>query len=166
MQTKADPQAIRKRLGLTQGEFARLLSVTPATVARWEQGVHVPDTYTMNALIRLGQRLGENPRSSPKSPRAVNTATRRKQEALVPTKAAAAWLGVTPYTVNEWARLGRIPSIQYSKSGRRFFRQVDLEAYRAAHQREGFMPTRERHKAAKPFSPGAHLWANSKPEDA
>lgn len=45
-------QALRAKLGLTQPELAKLLSVHWSTVARWEQGVY-PIAPAMATLIRL-----------------------------------------------------------------------------------------------------------------
>src|SRR5215475_346928 len=160
MLTKRDLQAIRHRLGVTQVQFARLLDVKPATVARWERGHHVPSTYTMGALMRLARRLGENPPTIPKTSKATQTSVLDEQEHLMTTHAAAAWLGITPYTLNAWCRLGRLPSVQYSPRGKRLFRLADLKGYRAAHRREGSatIPS-ARHRAGKPFTPTAEIWA-------
>jgi len=49
------------------------------------------------------------------------------------TKEAAARLGVTPYTVNEWCRLGLLGFRQDTPGGRRHFSEGDLAAYEAAH---------------------------------
>jgi len=47
-----DVQRIRRRLGLTQADFAVLLGVTRVTVARWETGT-VAVTEPMAKLIRM-----------------------------------------------------------------------------------------------------------------
>jgi len=49
------------------------------------------------------------------------------------TKEAAARLGVTTYTVNEWCRLGLLGFRQDTPGGRRHFSEGDLAAYEAAH---------------------------------
>jgi len=51
--------------------------------------------------------------------------------AALSTRAAAERLGVAPYTLNEWARSGRIPSRQDAPGGPRHYRAADLEAYEA-----------------------------------
>ena len=56
------------------------------------------------------------------------------EPAALSTKAAAKLLGVTPYTVNEWARLGRIRCRQDTPGGRRYWYAADLAAYEAEHQ--------------------------------
>jgi len=38
-----DPKAIRKRLGLSQIKFAKLLGISPATLQNWEQGRRKPE---------------------------------------------------------------------------------------------------------------------------
>jgi putative transcriptional regulator len=49
--------AIRRRLGLSQAVFARLLNVSPATARSWEQGVNTPG----GPSSRLLQIAGANP---------------------------------------------------------------------------------------------------------
>jgi putative transcriptional regulator len=44
-------QAIRRRLGMTQPEFARLIGVSVATLRNWEQGRREP-TGPARALLR------------------------------------------------------------------------------------------------------------------
>lgn len=46
---------MRKRRGLTQADFARMIGVTRPTVISWERGVTVPVLYT---LRRLSETLG------------------------------------------------------------------------------------------------------------
>lgn len=53
-------------------------------------------------------------------------------EAALSTKAAAERLGIAPYTLNDLARTGRIPSRQDTPGGPRHFRPTDLDAYEAA----------------------------------
>ena len=43
---------IRRRLGLTQVQFARRFQIALGTLRDWEQGVHLPDT-TANAYLRV-----------------------------------------------------------------------------------------------------------------
>jgi transcriptional regulator with XRE-family HTH domain len=50
----------RKRLGVTQEQFASMAHVSLATVQRWESGRAVPSHYrTVEELRRLGVRLPE-----------------------------------------------------------------------------------------------------------
>src|SRR5215475_890767 len=53
-------------------------------------------------------------------------------EPALSTKTAAERLGIAPYTLNDLARTGRIPSRQDTPGGPRHFRPVDLDAYEAA----------------------------------
>src|SRR5262245_60428011 len=52
-------------------------------------------------------------------------------EGALSTKAAAHRLGISPYTLNELARRGVIPSRQDAPRGPRHFRPTDLDAYEA-----------------------------------
>jgi transcriptional regulator with XRE-family HTH domain len=45
---------IRKRLGLTQAEFANLIETTQGTVSRWESGDQVPETHFLVKIEQLG----------------------------------------------------------------------------------------------------------------
>src|SRR5262249_58722725 len=51
------------------------------------------------------------------------------EAAALSTRAAAERLGIAPYTLNDLARTGRIPSRQDTPGGPRHFRPADLEAY-------------------------------------
>jgi putative transcriptional regulator len=44
------PQVLRKRLGLTQAEFARALRIPLATLRNWEQGRVLPDPAARSLL--------------------------------------------------------------------------------------------------------------------
>ncbi len=58
-----DVKALRTRLGISQGELARRLKVTPATVARWEQGVMKPRVemvQKMEQFARRAERQGKD----------------------------------------------------------------------------------------------------------
>jgi DNA-binding transcriptional regulator YiaG len=44
---------IRKRLGLTQAELAKVLGVVPSTVAKWEQSIHPIDPTAARLLALL-----------------------------------------------------------------------------------------------------------------
>jgi DNA-binding transcriptional regulator YiaG len=48
---------LRKRLGVTQVEFATILGVSPTTVAFWEQGRNRPTDESKAALVAL-RKLG------------------------------------------------------------------------------------------------------------
>lgn len=48
----AEVQGIRRRLGLTQQEFARLIGVSVATLRNWEQGRRRP-VGPARALLRI-----------------------------------------------------------------------------------------------------------------
>ena len=50
-------QKLRKRLGLTQSEFAQVLGVSSTTVAFWEQGRNRPTDSSKAALVAL-RKLG------------------------------------------------------------------------------------------------------------
>ena len=49
---------VRRRLGLTQVEFARRIQVPPETIRNWEQGKRCP-TGAARALLRLLDRAPE-----------------------------------------------------------------------------------------------------------
>lgn len=49
--TPADIRAVRKSLGLTQGQLAALMRVRQATVSDWERGKHDPDGPAIPLLI-------------------------------------------------------------------------------------------------------------------
>jgi len=49
---------IRRRLGLTQGEFARRIHVSQETIRNWEQGKHCP-TGAARALLRMLDKVPE-----------------------------------------------------------------------------------------------------------
>ena len=62
---------LRRRLGVTQAELAKLANVSPTTVAFWEQGRHRPteaNKVPLVALRKLGRRevrrlLGDAPKA-------------------------------------------------------------------------------------------------------
>jgi len=78
--------------------------------------------------------VGELPTPEDNSPPAA-TATEAR---ALSTKEAAARLGVTPYTVNDWCRRGLLGCRQDTPGGRRHFRERDLAEYEAAHERTVF----------------------------
>ena len=43
-------RSLRKEKKLTQKELAEKLYVTPSTVSKWENGVAVPDIYTVTSM--------------------------------------------------------------------------------------------------------------------
>lgn len=45
------PQAVRKKLGMTQDEFARALRIPLATLRNWEQGRVKPDPAARSLLL-------------------------------------------------------------------------------------------------------------------
>jgi molybdopterin-binding protein len=48
-----DPARLRARLGLTQARFARLISVHPMTVSKWERGALAPNSRQRATLDAL-----------------------------------------------------------------------------------------------------------------
>jgi putative transcriptional regulator len=57
MRRAPNPREIRRRLGLTQEEFARRFQIAVGTLRDWEQGVHLPDS-TAKAYLRV---IEQNP---------------------------------------------------------------------------------------------------------
>lgn len=55
MQTKDTLLALRKKLGLTQDEFAEKLLLTRQAVSRWENGETVPNTDTLKLISETFQ---------------------------------------------------------------------------------------------------------------
>ena len=49
----------RKRLGLTQDQFARLLGVSPPAVQRWEYGVSKPSLLQADIIHQINQHMDE-----------------------------------------------------------------------------------------------------------
>lgn len=50
----------RKKLGLSQSDFARSLGVNTATVSHWEVGRNKPTTLHQITIKRLGQKAEED----------------------------------------------------------------------------------------------------------
>lgn len=48
-----ETKKIRKTMGLSQTEFAKVLGVTKTTVSNWETGVFEPSTNTIKKLIEF-----------------------------------------------------------------------------------------------------------------
>jgi len=59
--TPDDVRAVRRKLGLTQPEFERLLGVGANTVVRWERGT-VPQGSAADSLLRLLDEFSVNAR--------------------------------------------------------------------------------------------------------
>src|SRR5262245_3054000 len=55
------------------------------------------------------------------------------ERTVLSTREAAVWLGVSMYTLNEWARRGLIRARQDTPGGPRHYRLADLAAYEAGH---------------------------------
>jgi DNA-binding transcriptional regulator YiaG len=55
-----DCKAVRKRLGLTAIEFAKLLGVRVETISRWEHGHHRPTGLYAIRLAEIAQQAGPN----------------------------------------------------------------------------------------------------------
>lgn len=55
MRRAPNPGEIRRRLNMTQKEFAREFQIAVGTLRDWEQGVHVPDS-TAKAYLRVIER--------------------------------------------------------------------------------------------------------------
>ena len=53
-----DIKELRKKLGLTQGEFAHRLKVDPTIVSRWERGINRPSPACVKRLNRLAKKNG------------------------------------------------------------------------------------------------------------
>lgn len=55
--TGAEVRALRHRLGLTQEQMARALTVTFSTINRWENGHARPSALALRALQGMRERL-------------------------------------------------------------------------------------------------------------
>ena len=53
-------KALRKRLGLTQEQFAQRVGVTYSTVNHWENGKRVPQPFLVNRLLEIKAELETN----------------------------------------------------------------------------------------------------------
>jgi putative transcriptional regulator len=49
-----DAKAVRKKLGLSQSQFAALIGISPRTLQNWEQGHRRPEG-TARALLRVAE---------------------------------------------------------------------------------------------------------------
>ncbi|HGM6858971.1 transcriptional regulator, y4mF family [Serratia rubidaea] len=52
-------QAIRKRLGLTQSELAKLAGCTPGAIGHYEAGRRSMDIQTCRSFVAIFNKLGE-----------------------------------------------------------------------------------------------------------
>jgi len=156
------------------------LNVSNVRISQWEHGIGVVGPLVERALLHLARQHGVYP---PKTPRTEGGKPVPHLEPDLPlsTREAAALLGVTPYTLNEWARLGLIRCTQYTPGGRRYFSRGDVKEYIAVHTNERgkftlpaalnrpTQPTKHKRRrtppgAGQPFAPGAAAWAGS-PKD-
>jgi len=82
-------RSLRKRLGLSQRNLARLAGVTPLAVYQWESGVFKPKKEKKGVLVALrklgrreAKRLLEERKAAETKKRIPKTKPRRKQKAL------------------------------------------------------------------------------------
>jgi DNA-binding transcriptional regulator YiaG len=177
-----DPQelrTIRYSLGLTQKQLGMALHVSHARISQWEHGVGTVGPLVERALLHLARQHGVYPPTSPTA-RDETPVPRLEPDLPLSTREAAALLGVTPYTLNEWARLGLIRCRQYTPRGRRYFSRGDVKEYIAVHTtsrgerpasltlpamlNQPTRPTRRTHRrkppgANRPSALGAATWA-------
>ncbi|MBM4340123.1 MAG: helix-turn-helix domain-containing protein [Deltaproteobacteria bacterium] len=80
-------RSLRKRLGLSQRNLARLAGVTPLTVYQWEGGVFKPKEEKKGVLVALrklgrrdAKRLLEEKKAAENKKRVPKTKPRRKQK--------------------------------------------------------------------------------------
>jgi transcriptional regulator with XRE-family HTH domain len=52
-------RATRKRLGLTQEQFARLLGVSPPAVQRWEYGISKPSLLQADIINQINDHMND-----------------------------------------------------------------------------------------------------------
>ena len=57
----SDARAVRRRLGLTQGELAALVGAHPMTVSKWERGVLRPPRHQARLLRALSRAAPAGP---------------------------------------------------------------------------------------------------------
>lgn len=55
LETSFSPQAIRKRLGMTQEQFAQALGIPVATLRNWEQGRNAIDPAARSLLVLVAR---------------------------------------------------------------------------------------------------------------
>ena len=59
-------KGLRKRLDLTQEQFAQRVGVTYSTVNHWENGKRVPLPFLVKRLLEMKHELDENESKRPK----------------------------------------------------------------------------------------------------
>lgn len=62
-------KTLRKRLGLTQEQFAREVGVAFSTVNQWENGKRRPQPFLLKHLLELRDTLAAAPRKSRPKPK-------------------------------------------------------------------------------------------------
>lgn len=55
-------KGLRRRLGLTQEQFAQEVGVTYSTVNRWENGKRLPQPFLLRRLLEIKKGLDEKSR--------------------------------------------------------------------------------------------------------
>ena len=133
-------RAIRYGLGLTQKQLGMALNVSNVRISNWEHGIGTIGPLVERALLHLARQHGVYPPKSPTT-RDEMPPPRLEPELPLSTREAAALLGVSPYTLNEWARVGLIRSTQYTPRGRRYFSRGDVKEYIAVHTNSRGVPT-------------------------
>ncbi len=58
-------KTLRKRLGLTQEQFAQRVGVTYSTVNHWENGKRVPLPFLVKRLVEIREELDSRDRKPP-----------------------------------------------------------------------------------------------------
>ena len=87
--------ALRKRVGLSQGDVAERLNVSRQAVSRWETGFTVPSTDNLSRLgrlygVTLDELLSYSAALPPEKPQEEAPAQQPKAEAPAPTPPPAA----------------------------------------------------------------------------
>ena len=87
--------ALRKRVGLSQGDVAERLNVSRQAVSRWETGLTVPATDNLSRLgrlygVTLDELLSYSAALPPEKPQEEAPAQQPKAEAPAPTPPPAA----------------------------------------------------------------------------
>ena len=107
-------------------------------------------------LAQVAALVAELTASVGELPTAAENSAPRPDGRPLSTKEAALRLGVSVYTLNEWARLGRISCEQYSVGGRRYFYEHHLAAYQQAHEQvadavpDSYSPGHDSHRTPYP----------------
>lgn len=58
-------KTLRKRLGLTQEQFAQRVGVTYSTVNHWENGKRMPLPFLVKRLVEMKEELDSRDRTPP-----------------------------------------------------------------------------------------------------